>query len=290
MTTAEGLLTAGESGEIPIVAGDPDGSYLFRQVMTDAAGHAEMPKNAPALTGAELETLRTWIREGASLDAMRETAPIFTAENPPVYTRPALITSLDVSRDGQFLAVAGYHEVLLYRLPAPEVTSTESLTAAFEAGLPLEHRLIGISERIETVRFSPDGTRLAVAGGNPGLFGELQIWSVADGNLSLSVRTTNDTIAGASWSPDGKLVAYGGFDKSVRAIDSTTGEQVLFNGTHDDFVLDTTFSPDGKYVISVSRDMSVKLTEVSTQRFVDNITSITPGALRGGVNAVCVHP
>ncbi|HWL75582.1 MAG TPA: hypothetical protein VNQ74_17075, partial [Burkholderiaceae bacterium] len=41
---------------------------------------------------------------------------------------------------------------------------------------------------------------------------------------------------------------------------------------------------------SVSRDMSMKLIEVATQRFVDNITSITPGALKGGLISVDRHP
>ena len=36
--------------------------------------------------------------------------------------------------------------------------------------------------------------------------------------------------------------------------------------------------------------MTAKLTEVATQRFVDNITSITPGALKGGLAAVARHP
>ena len=36
--------------------------------------------------------------------------------------------------------------------------------------------------------------------------------------------------------------------------------------------------------------MAAKLTEVATQRFVDNITSITPGALKGGLAAVARHP
>jgi WD40 repeat protein len=36
--------------------------------------------------------------------------------------------------------------------------------------------------------------------------------------------------------------------------------------------------------------MSTKLTEVATQRFIDNITSITPGALRGGLHALARHP
>ena len=54
-------------------------------------------------------------------------------------------------------------------------------------------------------------------------------------------------------------------------------------GAHSDWVLDTVFSTDGTHLVSVSRDMTVKLTEVATQRFVDNITSITPGALKGGM-------
>ncbi len=36
--------------------------------------------------------------------------------------------------------------------------------------------------------------------------------------------------------------------------------------------------------------MSVKLTEVATERFIDNVTSITPGALRGGIQALARHP
>lgn len=42
--------------------------------------------------------------------------------------------------------------------------------------------------------------------------------------------------------------------------------------------------------MSVGRDMMAKLTEVATERFVDNITSITPGALKGGIVTVARHP
>jgi hypothetical protein len=34
----------------------------------------------------------------------------------------------------------------------------------------------------------------------------------------------------------------------------------------------------------------MKLTEVPTQRFIDNVTSITPGALKGGLIAVDRRP
>ncbi|MEM7316686.1 MAG: hypothetical protein AAF497_26430, partial [Planctomycetota bacterium] len=36
--------------------------------------------------------------------------------------------------------------------------------------------------------------------------------------------------------------------------------------------------------------MTAKLIEVKTQRFVDNVTSITPKALKGGISSVVRHP
>ena len=85
-------------------------------------------------------------------------------------------------------------------------------------------------------------------------------------------------------------IAVGCADNTLRAFDAETGQQVLFQGAHTDWVLDTVFSVDGSHLISVSRDMTAKLTEVATERFVDNITSITPGALKGGIQAVARHP
>src|SRR6185436_3681947 len=108
--------------------------------------------------------------------------------------------------------------------------------------------------------------------------------------LKFSLPITFDTVYGVAWSPDGKLISFGGADNSVRAIDAETGKQVLFQGGHNDWVLDTVFSVKGTHLVSVGRDRAMKLTEVATQRLVDNITSITPGALKGGLQAVDRHP
>jgi WD40 repeat protein len=195
-------------------------------------------------------------------------------EHPPTYTMPPVITALDYSPDGKLLAISGYHEVVLRR--------TENLEIAA--------RLVGMSERIESVAFSPNGKKLAVTGGSPGRMGEVQIWDVENRQLALSLPVSFDTCYGGSWSPDGKLVSFGCPDFTVRAIEAETGKQVLFNGAHSDWVLDTVFSVKGDHVVSVSRDMSMKLINVETQRFIDNITSITPGALKGGLSAVDRHP
>src|SRR5262249_8553243 len=152
-------------------------------------------------------------------------------------------------------------------------------------GSELVARLVGQAERIQSVAFSPDGQSLAVAGGSPGRFGEVQVWDVAKHKLRLSVPMTFDTVYGISWSPDGTKWAFGCADNTLRAIDAASGQQVLYQGAHNDWVLGTVFSRDGKYLASVSRDRTVKLTEVATQRFIDNVTSITPGALKGGLSA-----
>src|SRR5262249_19657416 len=107
--------------------------------------------------------------------------------------------------------------------------------------------------------------------------------------LRLSVMMTYDTLYGLSWAPDGSKVAFGCGDNTLRAINAD-GEQVLYQGAHNDWVLNTVFSGDGEFLASVSRDRSMKLTAVATQRFIDNITSITPGALKGGLIAVDRRP
>ena len=46
--------------------------------------------------------------------------------------------------------------------------------------------------------------------------------------------------------PNGKMVAFGCPDNTVRAIDAETGKQVLFSGAHNDWVLDTIFSVNSR--------------------------------------------
>ena len=120
--------------------------------------------------------------------------------------------------------------------------------------------------------------------------GEVQIWDTNTNELTLSLPVTFDTVYGSSWSPDSKLLAFGCADNTVRVIEASTGKQVLFQSAHSDWALDTVFSADGSHLATVGRDATAKLVEVATQRFVDNISSITPGALRGGIHSVDRHP
>ena len=269
----EGGDDAKEANKKAIVPGQPDASYLIEQI-TPKDGKAEMPPKKAPLADRDLARIRKWIAEGAKNDTPENARQKIDAQHPPVYQRPPVIASLDYSPDGTLLAVAGFHEVLLWKSDGSELLA----------------RLVGLGERVQAVRFSPDGKHLATAGGQPAEFGEIQIWDVEKRSLLISSMSGGDTIYGVSWSPDGKLVSFGGPDKTVRAIEAASGKQVVQNISHDDWVIDTTFTHKGENIVSVGRDMAAKLIEVSTQRFVDNITSITPGALRGGIHSVARHP
>lgn len=185
-----------------------------------------------------------------------------------------MVPSIDYSADGQLIAVAGFHEVLLQKADGSGVAG----------------RLIGLSQRIQSVRFSPDGQWLAAVGGDPARLGEVQVWEVATRKLKLSLPVGWDTLNGVSWSPDSQFLAFGAADNTVRVIEAQSGKQLLQMGSHNDWPLETVFSLKGDHVVSVARDMTVKLSEVPAQRFVDNVTSITPGALRGGIDSVDRHP
>ncbi len=278
MAPLAAFLKGGESGSPAIVPGKPAESNLIAMISPtkgkDGQLKTEMPKEKPPLPAAKIELIARWIGEGAIDDTPASAAAVFDADHPPVYHGLPVLTSLDYSPDGALLAISGYHEVLLHKADGSELVA----------------RLIGLSERIQSLAFSPDGKWLAVAGGSPARFGEIQIWNVAERKLALSVPMTYDTLYGVSWSTDGTRVAFGCGDNTVRAIDAKTGQQVLFQGAHSDWVLGTAFSTDSSHLVSVSRDRSMKLIEVATQRFVDNITSITPGALKGGLAAVARHP
>jgi mono/diheme cytochrome c family protein/DNA-binding beta-propeller fold protein YncE len=273
MTNPNIMLDKGGDSGMSIVRGKADESHLIAEI-TPRDGKAEMPKGAPPLSDADIDLIRRWINEGASTEDWKESGVEYSTEQPPIYQSSPAITAVAYSPDGKWLAVSGFHEVVLI--------DTSNYTLA--------RRFIGRSERIEDIAFSSDGGKLAVAGGIPGVMGELQLWNTESGELLRSWNIGSDTLYGVAWSPDNKLLSIGCADKSVRAFETESGKQVVFSATHEDWALDTVFSVKGDHLLSVSRDRSMKLVHVETQRFVDNVTSITPGAQKGGLMTIDRHP
>ena len=147
---------------------------------------------------------------------------------------PSLRASLSSRRTGTAAA-----KTTLTASPDGSFTAARSVILA-TGGTPLgcwSGRSSGdaLADRVNAVRFSPDGKTLAVGGGEPSRSGDISLWDVAGGKL---VKTWperhTDAVLSLDFSPDGKLLASGGADKIARVTDIASGKQVnLFEGhTH----------------------------------------------------------
>ena len=287
LTEFDRLLKGGESQQAAVVPGKPNESHLVQQI-TPKNGKADMPKGKDPLNVSEIDLIRGWIAQGAKNDSPSQVR--YDEKNPPKYSRSPVGTALAWSPDGNTLAVSGHYEVLLH--DASVLNAMDPAANSEPVSQPPRERLIGLAERIESLAFSPDGKRLAVTGGVPTQMGELQVWDLAEGKskLAFSVAIGFDSVYGVSWSPDGKFVACGCSDNSVRVIDATTGVETFSAVPHTDWVLDTVFSEDGKQLVTVSRDGSAKIVEVESRRLLGGLTGVQPGALKGELYAVVLDP
>src|SRR5258708_5964761 len=145
MTTHTDLLKKSEKDQPGVVPGAPDKSGVIEVLRIGKDGKPRMPKNKDPLNPIDVQIITKWVAQGARDDTPATARDLATPPPPPLYSQPPVISSLDFSPDGNLLAVSGYHEVLLHKAD----------------GSGLAHRLIGLSERVQTVAFSPDGKLLA---------------------------------------------------------------------------------------------------------------------------------
>lgn len=94
----------------------------------------------------------------------------------------------------------------------------------------------------------------------------LALYDLETGEERCKFVGNENTVAAAVSSPDGKRLASGGWDKTIRIWDSADGRQLQVCRGHTDSINSVAFSPDGRLVASASglKDKSVRLWSVST--------------------------
>ncbi len=232
-----------------ILPGDPAGSRMVR-LMTSTVKPMMPPKDEPRPSTGEIDVVKRWISAGAL--GPKGGAPDRLALNVPkvatrVKTMP--ITAMDLTSDGRTLAVArgGMVELVAGRGPR-----------SAQPGRTLGH----YPGKVTGARFTPGGDRLVTASGVAGLGGVAMIWDVASGSLLKQFEGHRDILHDAELSPDGKVLATCGYDKTIILWDAVSGKLARLLEGHTGAVYDVAFSPDGRFLVSASADDTCKVWRV----------------------------
>ncbi len=122
-----------------------------------------------------------------------------------------------------------------------------------------------IADRVNAVRFSPDGQWLASGSGEPSRSGEIMIWQVADGKLARELKTVHsDAVLSLDYSAAGQYLASGAADKFVRVIDVVSGKVVKSFEGHTHHVLGVSWKREGRTLASAGADNVVKIWDFIT--------------------------
>ena len=136
------------------------------------------------------------------------------------------------------------------------------------------------------IKFSPDGKRVAQWYDNSS---SVKIWEIktatSNSTSTLILTGHNEAINSLAYSQDGKTLASGSKDKTIKLWDAEAGKEIVTLKGHSGFINSVAFSPDGKTLASGSSDKTIKLWEVPSGKELKTLSGHTKE-----VNSVAFSP
>jgi WD40 repeat protein/Zn-dependent protease with chaperone function len=165
-----------------------------------------------------------------------------------------------ISSDSKTLATNGDHSIVLWDLATGARRSETEKT----------------SRRVFRMQFSPDGSLMAATGGDA-VDGVVSLWDTSTGKVVGTLTGHEEDVRAMAFTHDGKTLATGGKDRTIRLWDVATRQQVrLFQGPKRQSdpnveaspILATAYSPDGNSVATADEGGQVNIYGLSPPRLV----------------------